>query len=1028
MTLSIQRGASFLVGVGFSLLPAIAPFIAVIFFLSVRWRPERRDIIGLSGAVLFSLPLLLHSGAPAALLSLLQLVAAWLLYRAFARLGELQYRGLNGHLLARGLLAGLALIVLLGSLQIVDLNRLGRLWQTVIWDGSPALYAHTVLVLGGAIALLTPERRLRLVSLGLSATAILISGSREAAIAWVVMTLGFLLLTPAFDIRRRVAEWIVFALMLVVTAGLGSLLGWGHFGFLLDITPASENRNMLQGTEIPGGAWWFEQGAERSEGSATIDGIEYSVFEVWKTEPEGWRRLQQVVPIEPRTPYTLSGWIRAPKGGARPGFHGWGEDIGGAGVLIVEGALSGGSWVTSVTGPGAILGSGIADSWGEWRRVWISFEYSGDETLYWWAGLAPDQRQALGEPAQFAGFQLEEGVEPTAYMPGPATQGLGLSTARIPYWQAAAEGIADKPLLGWGTYSFEDYFRHVWRDQSQLLVVPVHTHNLLLQTLFERGVVGLVGLMIYVLALLSAAVKRLDFGLLVVIAAVLVANMFDYTLLYGGVLYPLASVAGWRAGTRRGVPAQREAVARQAIVRLSLATTDLLMAFAALLLAFWMNSGFGSHDLNTSWTGLPSISLYALLLWPILSWREGLYPGYGTTAPEELRKQVSVAFWAWILLAVGAYTFPDALAFPRPQLYLMGALVIVALPVGRAACKRLLHLGDMWGEPVVVLGGGATGSRVVKALNAYPLDGLKPVSVFDDDPDKVGTSIDGVPVLGAISKAAAWGAANGVSRAISALGRTPPDIKEIGAADGRRSFKKVQFIPDLQGLPVLGVQAGSLDNLLALEVRNELAVPLNRVVKRSIDIVASIALLAALSPLLLALSLAIRLDSPGPVLYNQRRIGRNGRPFRIWKFRSMVANADAALSDWLDKHPELRSEWQSNQKLLRDPRITRVGVFLRSTSLDELPQLINVVLGQMSLVGPRPIVDSEAIKYERTFDLYQMVRPGMTGHWQVSGRSDTGYGQRVELDSFYVRNWSVWLDIIILIRTIGVVLRRKGAY
>ena len=183
-----------------------------------------------------------------------------------------------------------------------------------------------------------------------------------------------------------------------------------------------------------------------------------------------------------------------------------------------------------------------------------------------------------------------------------------------------------------------------------------------------------------------------------------------------------------------------------------------------------------------------------------------------------------------------------------------------------------------------------------------------------------------------------------------------------------------------------------------------------------------------IAPLLGLIALLIKLDSPGPVLYTHTRIGFGGKPFKVWKFRTMIKDADRVLREYLEKHPELRAEWERDHKLRHDPRITRVGKWLRKTSLDELPQLWNVLRGEMSLVGPRPIVKEEVKKYGEKFSLYTKVKPGMTGLWQVSGRNDTSYEDRVNLDAYYVQNWSVWLDIYILARTVKVVVVGKGAY
>src|SRR5215203_1538284 len=197
---------------------------------------------------------------------------------------------------------------------------------------------------------------------------------------------------------------------------------------------------------------------------------------------------------------------------------------------------------------------------------------------------------------------------------------------------------------------------------------------------------------------------------------------------------------------------------------------------------------------------------------------------------------------------------------------------------------------------------------------------------------------------------------------------------------------------------------------------------------RILDI--SLILLAAPYMMLafLIIAIAIKIDSPGPVFYRQARIGRSGRKFHVFKFRTMVQKADQVLQQHLDKSPQLRAEWITTHKLKQDPRVTRLGRILRKSSLDELPQLYNILRGEMSLVGPRPIVDAEIEKYGKCFGFYVQVRPGLTGLWQVSGRNDTTYKQRVELDEYYVRNRGLKLYFQILWKTVFVVLRKDGAY
>jgi exopolysaccharide production protein ExoY len=198
--------------------------------------------------------------------------------------------------------------------------------------------------------------------------------------------------------------------------------------------------------------------------------------------------------------------------------------------------------------------------------------------------------------------------------------------------------------------------------------------------------------------------------------------------------------------------------------------------------------------------------------------------------------------------------------------------------------------------------------------------------------------------------------------------------------------------------------------------------------KRVLDIILALAGLAVLWPLMLMVALAIRFTDPGPAIFGHERIGFNGRRFKCLKFRSMITNSEAALRDLLARDPAAAAEWAETQKLKNDPRVTRLGKILRETSLDELPQLWNVLRGEMSIVGPRPIVSAEVRRYGNDFKAYAATKPGITGLWQVMGRSDCSYDERVSLDVDYVRNWSIVRDIWIIARTVVVVFGRKGSY
>jgi lipopolysaccharide/colanic/teichoic acid biosynthesis glycosyltransferase len=206
------------------------------------------------------------------------------------------------------------------------------------------------------------------------------------------------------------------------------------------------------------------------------------------------------------------------------------------------------------------------------------------------------------------------------------------------------------------------------------------------------------------------------------------------------------------------------------------------------------------------------------------------------------------------------------------------------------------------------------------------------------------------------------------------------------------------------------------------------SVPIGGRTKRLLDIAVSLTVLVAIWPLFLLIVLVMKVTDPGPVFFMHERVGFNGRRFRCLKFRSMVVDADAALQALLRRDPDAAREWRETQKLRNDPRTTAIGRLLRVTSLDELPQLINVLIGDMSIVGPRPVVTSEVARYGSHFSDYASARPGLTGPWQVSGRSDTTYHERVRLDVDYVRNWSLARDGLLILRTVVVVMTRNGSY
>lgn len=389
-----------------------------------------------------------------------------------------------------------------------------------------------------------------------------------------------------------------------------------------------------------------------------------------------------------------------------------------------------------------------------------------------------------------------------------------------------------------------------------------------------------------------------------------------------------------------------------------------------------------------------------------------LYPGVALEPAEELRRTSCATTLAYML--IGSITFLTKCGphFSRGVFLLAWSGSLIAVPLARGTLRRLFSHQPWWGMACVIMGEGSLAHHVAGWLNAHPEYGLRPVRVLGRH----------------LTQTAADYAACGVRYAILA----EPDIErkrllEFLEEEGKH-FAHVLMVPDLHGVSGWWFSARDLGPAFALEIRRNLLLPFSRRCKRAMDLGLVLLLLPVLLPVALLLALAVKLTSRGPVLFRQMRIGRDGNAFPMLKFRTMVGDSERVLEDYLAKHPHQRRIWEAKRKLRDDPRITGMGKLLRVLSLDELPQIWNILAGDMSLVGPRPIVEAEIPLYGDTFALYTKVRPGLTGLWQVSGRNDISFPERVALDAYYVRKWSFWLDLYILLRTPQAILTGRGAY
>ena len=458
---------------------------------------------------------------------------------------------------------------------------------------------------------------------------------------------------------------------------------------------------------------------------------------------------------------------------------------------------------------------------------------------------------------------------------------------------------------------------------------------------------------------------------------------------------------------------------------LSLAIVDFASLIIASGAALYLRFAILGRPIPVEYLELTPLTLLILTIYLL----GGLY-AHGLGPVEELRRLTIATTVVFLSMATLSFWFRNTDAYSRGAFIIAWLFVIILVPFGREILRLIAIRQKLWGEPVVVIGFGVLGYEIANFLVNHPKSGLYPIIVVDrrridrDDPPRV-------PVIRAADiienrELVKW--FEGIQTAILVVPEISETFYELIIEERAFKFSRLIIISNAQQCSSLWVRPYDIGGILGLEVGQNLLSKWQKTLKRIVDIGLVIIASPILIPFLLVITLLIRLDSKGGIFYQQTRIGYGGKPLKMWKFRTMYQNADKKLQSFLERYPELQEEWEANYKLKKDPRVTRIGKFLRKFSLDEFPQLINVVKGEMSLVGPRPIVDEEIKFYGVCYKLYTYVLPGMTGLWQISGRSDMSYKSRVNLDEYYVRNWSIWLDIYVLSRTGLVVLGGKGSY
>lgn len=464
--------------------------------------------------------------------------------------------------------------------------------------------------------------------------------------------------------------------------------------------------------------------------------------------------------------------------------------------------------------------------------------------------------------------------------------------------------------------------------------------------------------------------------------------------------------------------------------KIFLATSDVIFFNAAILLAYFIiyfTSVSVTDFIPESEINMRFLSHFTLSL-ICMGWFWTRLRHYSYRKPYwfELKEIIrTLIIFAMLDLALVAFSKWN---FSRLLWLITWALIIIMVPIGRSLTKRILNKFELWKKNTIIIGSGKNAFEAYAALQSEEILGFS-VSAFVCTDSPCEKEYLGISVIN--SEQELWEIADVENtQFIVALEFEQHSLRDWWLKNlAKHHCRSVSVIPTLRGVPLYGTDMSFIfsHEVMILRVNNNLAKRSSRFVKRLFDIVGSSLIMLILSPILLLLAYMVSKDG-GKAIYGHERVGRDGKKFKCLKFRSMVVNSQEVLSELLERDSEAREEWNKDFKLKNDPRVTKIGSFIRKTSLDELPQLWNVFIGEMSLVGPRPIVEAELERYAGDVDYYFMAKPGMTGLWQVSGRNDIDYDTRVYFDAWYVKNWALWNDIVILFKTINVVLKRDGAY
>lgn len=472
--------------------------------------------------------------------------------------------------------------------------------------------------------------------------------------------------------------------------------------------------------------------------------------------------------------------------------------------------------------------------------------------------------------------------------------------------------------------------------------------------------------------------------------------------------------------------------AERLLLSIALTVVDLTMVLGGFWLAYTLRfevgiSLFYQHQVSP----LDFYSRLVFLLapaWLIVFWLFGLYDfKYLFSGMHEYARVFNACTLGMMLVILFSF-FDTGFTIARGWVVLSWLLVTFSVILGRFTLRRIVQMMRVKGRfltTVLVVGANEEGQAIAEQLQANPKAGIWIAGFADDELARGSQLLPGIPVLGSVDSVATLVRHHGIQEIIvasTALSREK--LLEIFQSFGAADDISIRMSSGLYEILTTGVEVQEIGNVPLLSINKVRLTGSEMFMKRVLDLIVSTLVLLLSWPLMLVIGLAVKLDSPGPIFYRRRVVGVSGKPFDALKFRTMYVDADERLA----RDPELRHQFEENYKLKDDPRVTRMGRFLRRTSLDELPQLFNVLRGQMGLVGPRMITSEERARYGKWRMNLSTVKPGITGLWQVSGRSDVSYEERVMLDMHYIRNFSIWLDLHLLWRTIPAVLKGHGAY